>query len=377
MADNTSQIAGLFMTPEMYQQERQNQFVGRASQLAQLDPGALANFYAMTGGFGAGNVLAGALGVQDPMMQQLSAVNSVMKQTNPNDPSSLMEAAQRLSSVAPRQAAQLAQQALAAREKEATIQAKLAERLTPQQRNAAAKADNVATRGTPEWAQAYKTNLDELTSTEKTQVIEANGRSYLINKATGETIKDLGTAPFRGTNIGLTTVDKEANLRQNFTAETKPITTAITAADKIEKLLTTQTALGDIIAKKQFAKVAGDTNISNKDVAELANFGDLGQRLAGTLSGFFEGRYAPGQREEALNLVRQLKNDASSQYGSIQSQYRNRAVAENLPGKTAEFIAPDLPIKKSVSLPPEGTVLRNKKTGKLEVVKNGKIVPQE
>lgn len=121
MADNTSQIAGLFMTPEMYQQERQNQFVGRASQLAQLDPGALANFYAMTGGFGAGNALTGALGVEDPMMQQLSAVNSVMKQTNPNDPSSLMEAAQRLSSVAPRQAAQLAQQARAAQEQIAKI----------------------------------------------------------------------------------------------------------------------------------------------------------------------------------------------------------------------------------------------------------------
>lgn len=96
MADNTSQIAGLFMTPEMYQQERQNQFVGRASQLAQLDPGALANFYAMTGGFGAGNTLAGALGVQDPMMKALSLRQSVAQQVDWTNPESIAQGAQAL-----------------------------------------------------------------------------------------------------------------------------------------------------------------------------------------------------------------------------------------------------------------------------------------
>jgi hypothetical protein len=175
----------------------------------------------------------------------------------------------------------------------------------------------------------------------------------------------------------LSTVDKEANLRKDFTNETKPLTTALSAADKIEKLLRTNTSLGDIIAKKQFNKVAGDNNISNKDVAELANYGDLGQRLAGTLSQFFEGKYTQGQREEALSLVNQLKGDASSQYSTIQKQYRTRVDAEKLPPKTAEFVAPDLAIKTQTALPPEGTKLRNKKTNKIEIVRGGKLVPAE
>jgi len=181
----------------------------------------------------------------------------------------------------------------------------------------------------------------------------------------------------KGTNInvGLSTVDKESNLRKDFTAETKPITTAITTGDRIEKLLTANTALGEIIARKQFAKLAGDTNISNRDVEQLANFGDLGQRLAGILSGFFEGTYSESQRQEALGLVRQLKAEGTGQYNTIQQQYRSRAQAENIPEKTATFIAPDLPIKTSAPLPPEGTRLRNKKTNKIEVVQGGKLVP--
>ena len=50
-------------------------------------------------------------------------------------------------------------------------------------------------------------------------------------------------------NVALSTVDKESNMRKDFVAETKPITGVISAADKIGKLLTSNTALGDIIAK--------------------------------------------------------------------------------------------------------------------------------
>jgi hypothetical protein len=109
----------------------------------------------------------------------------------------------------------------------------------------------------------------------------------------------------------------------------------------------------------------------------LANYGDLGQRLAGTMSQFFEGKYTQGQREEALSLVNQLKGDATDKYSVIQKDYKGRADAENLPAKTSKFIAPDLPIKAQASLPPEGTKLRNKKTGKIEIVSGGKLVPTE
>lgn len=331
---------GLFNSPEQYQQSRDQQLLEQSMNLAKMNPFEGARASTM---YGAG-LIGRALGGEDPMLQLISQRQSILRGIDRNDPQSVFKAAQALGQLGDTATAtQLVKDAQEAAFKQSQIVKNLREgnaaMLTPEQRN---------------FAQARQ-----------------EGYTGSFNQWLAEQNRSKGT----NINLGLSTVDKEANLRQNFTSETKPITTALTAADKIEKLLTTQTSLGDIIAKKQFAKVAGDTNISNKDVAELANYGDLGQRLAGTLSQFFEGRYTQGQREEALALVKQLKGDASSQYSSIQKQYRDRAVAENLPGKTAEFIAPDLAIKAKTALPPEGTRLRNKKTGKIEVVQGGKLVP--
>lgn len=331
---------GLFNSPEQYQQSRDQQLLEQSMNLAKMNPFEGARASTM---YGAG-LIGRALGGEDPMLQLISQRQSILRGIDRNDPQSVFKAAQALGQLGDTATAtQLVKDAQEAAFKQSQIVKNLREgnaaMLTADQRNFAQARQ-----------EGYKGTFN--------QWLTEQNRSRATN-----------------INVPLSTVDKEANLRQNFTSETKPITTALTAADKIEKLLTTQTSLGDIIAKKQFAKVAGDTNISNKDVAELANYGDLGQRLAGTLSQFFEGRYTQGQREEALALVKQLKGDASSQYSSIQKQYRDRAVAEKLPEKTAEFIAPDLAIKAKTALPPEGTRLRNKKTGKIEVVQGGKLVP--
>lgn len=116
MADNTSQIAGLFMTPEMYQQQQNQNALASFAKQAEMDPFQRATMSNMYGGYQLGNALAGALGGQDPMLQQLSAVQGVMKGVDPNDPRSLMLAAQKLAPVAPQQAQQLAAQARAAQE---------------------------------------------------------------------------------------------------------------------------------------------------------------------------------------------------------------------------------------------------------------------
>jgi hypothetical protein len=175
MADNTSMIAGLFMSPELYQQQRQEQFLNKASQLAQLDPSQLANVYAMQGGFGAGNVLASALGVQDPMLQQLSMRNQLASQFDTSSAEGLINLSNALRQKGDLAgASQVAQQALVAREKEANIQAKTAEKLTPQQKNAAAMADSQYQRGTPEWMAAYNKNLSELANPEKLTTDQRN-----------------------------------------------------------------------------------------------------------------------------------------------------------------------------------------------------------
>jgi len=85
MADSI--VGGLFgTTPEMYQAEQNRQALSQASQLAQLDPFALAK----TGiGYGA-NRLAGAiggmLGGQDPQLQRISQFQNMASQADLTSP---------------------------------------------------------------------------------------------------------------------------------------------------------------------------------------------------------------------------------------------------------------------------------------------------
>ena len=94
MAD--SQIAGLFMTPEMYQQEQNNQAFNRAATLAKMDPFEAAKTSLGYGGYQLAGALAGALGGQDPMLQRLTAQQQVMKNVDYGNPDSIKTAIQTL-----------------------------------------------------------------------------------------------------------------------------------------------------------------------------------------------------------------------------------------------------------------------------------------
>jgi hypothetical protein len=404
MAD--SMVANLFgVSPEIYQQSQQELGRKQAIEFAQLDPYERVNAMAYMQGRNLGTTLGGLLGIEDPVMKLMSQRAELGQQFDLSTPQGFKGLAKELFAKNDVAGAQIALQKasdLELRESQITknLREGRAAGVGPEGMRAQREAQlQQALRQlkdaeqTPEVKNAIQLYTDELSALQRggqgglpaiaklqsyrdalvAQLGEDNPKVKQVDLAIKAETQGKGTT----VNVGLNTVDKEANLRKDFTTETKPFTTAITIADKIEKLLSSNTSLGDIIAKKQFAKVAGDTNISNKDVAELANYGDLGQRLAGTLSQFFEGKYTNGQREEALSLVRQLKGDASNQYSTVQTQYKNRVIAENLPEKTSQFVAPDLPVKQQAVLPPEGTKLRNKKTGKIEIVRGGKIVPAE
>jgi len=112
----TDNLGGLFTTPEQYQQAQNNQAMARAAEMAQMTPGQQANAGLRMAGYQMGNAIGGALGAEDPQMKAMSAVQSIMKDVDQNNPQSMMQAAVRLQSVAPKQAAQLAQYARAAQE---------------------------------------------------------------------------------------------------------------------------------------------------------------------------------------------------------------------------------------------------------------------
>ena len=355
-------VAGLFTTPEQYQQALQTQALNQGIGMARLSPVERAAAMGYAGASQVGRGIAGMMGAEDPQMKLQSFRQQLLQGIDWNDPTSLANASRT---------------ALENKDVQASRElAMAAEKAKAAQLEAAVKTSQIA-RNVREPRMASLPNIAKLQ--EYRRQAETSGASPAELAQIDAVIKAEGQG--RGVKVevnpSLSLVDKESNLRKDFTTETKPITTVITTADRIDKLLTGNTSLGEVIARKQFAKLAGDTNISNRDVADLANFGDLGQRLSGILSGFFEGKYSEAQRQEALGLVKQLKAESSNQYTTVQKQYRDRAAAENIPEKTSQFIAPDLPVAQKAALPPEGTRLRNKKTGKIEVVRGGKLVPLE
>jgi len=121
MADSI--VGGLFgMTPEMYQQQQNQRALSQASELAQLDPFALAK----TGiGYGANRLagaIGGALGAQDPQLRLISARNAVMQGIDLNDPEAIQGASSRLAQIGDMQGAySLAELAQKRAESQATI----------------------------------------------------------------------------------------------------------------------------------------------------------------------------------------------------------------------------------------------------------------
>ena len=96
MADSI--VGGLFgTTPEMYQQQQNQQALGQASQFAQMSPFELAK----TGiGYGANRLagaIGGALGGQDPMLQKISAQNQILKGLDFTNPDAVSGAIQQAS----------------------------------------------------------------------------------------------------------------------------------------------------------------------------------------------------------------------------------------------------------------------------------------
>ena len=101
MATDSSIVAGLFSTPEQYQQAQNAQMLSQASQLAQLDPYQRANTAVM---YGAGQI-GRALGSEDPMLKLAAARQQIIRNLDQTDPNAIATAAQQLSQIGDQQGA--------------------------------------------------------------------------------------------------------------------------------------------------------------------------------------------------------------------------------------------------------------------------------
>jgi hypothetical protein len=218
----TSDILGLFATPEQYQAQQRAQDQSAALQYASMTPIQQANYGIFSGAQQLGRGVSGLLGVQDPQLQRIRQRQEIMQTINPADPDSLRSGIQRaaegndselalsLTEFLNRQMSEMAQAqqrlAAAGREREQAVPADIAkarelgilttalaqleqtpqtperdrqmtmlrtqisalerpEKATPDMSNAAALADLTSTdRNSDAWKQEYKSQLTRLTT---------------------------------------------------------------------------------------------------------------------------------------------------------------------------------------------------------------------
>ena len=182
-----SAIAGLFQTPEMYQQARLQQQQQEAANYAQLEPLQRAAYGTYMAGQQIGSGVGQLLGAQDPQLQMITQQQQILSQINQNDPESIAKGAQMAAQMGNNSlAAALATRAREAGAALAQIQQRTEEKKTPEQRNAEAmnflqqKIEQATAfpEGTPGRAEALKSltgqleNLQRLTAKAPPQVKE-------------------------------------------------------------------------------------------------------------------------------------------------------------------------------------------------------------
>lgn len=87
-------IAGLFTTPEQYQQAQQQAQQAQAAKYASLDAMARANYGTYLAGQQFGSAIGGALGGQDPMLQKISQRQQLIGMIDPSNPDTYAQAIQ-------------------------------------------------------------------------------------------------------------------------------------------------------------------------------------------------------------------------------------------------------------------------------------------
>jgi hypothetical protein len=171
----TQAIQGLFGgmgTPEDMQRAMTEQ---RAAQFASMTPQQQTSYNIFKNTSNLGQGLAGAMGVnvQDPAIRRATMLRQMASQFDTNTPEGLRQMAAALQGTDPELGFQVMQRAQAMEmaqakldTEKATASSKTAEKLTPEERNAAAivnKMPNILA-GSPQWNDAYRKELERLTA---------------------------------------------------------------------------------------------------------------------------------------------------------------------------------------------------------------------
>jgi hypothetical protein len=340
----TSDILGLFTTPEQYQQAQQQAQQAQAIQYANLDPMARANYGVYRAGQQLANTIGGALGGEDPQLKLISQRQQLLSQLDQSDPTSFARVAKIASDAgdqqlalgianAGRQAAiQIAQ---ANKEKQLAVNPDILKSQTSAQiqdtidqykllppsperdraikllenqykvlnpekpeatstemKNAAAIADSVAQSGTEAWNTRYNTELNRLTAKESKQDIPKVG----VARLTGEVVyydknQDLQFIKKRDPNdpTKQIRVPFEGDVDQTTSKVTSTSTSTTGGIDKFKDIPDLRAKIVGVVDPFRKAVNATDMALESLDLSmtqnNFAGFNAARVQLAKALSG--------------------------------------------------------------------------------------------
>lgn len=316
---------------EAYQRQLDEQ---KAMKIAEMTGDQARGYLAATAGREAGKGIAGLFGmdVSDPVARQSAQLRRLATGIDTSTPEGMMKFAQAARTINPDIANQAVNQALEMRKTMAETQAKTAEKLTPEQKNAAALADaSGAERGAPEWQDTYKKALSGLTNkNEPTAVVETADGVFLVNKATGEKISRVGGAPQRGTNVSLSPeikmTNQELDWRKQFLSENKPV---VDQGANVRQSLNLLSQSNSPFAQAAFnntvvSAFGGDKQKSNAEIKRLANTGALDTRIANTLTNFFEGKNTATTVQDQQDVLNAVDKALAARYTSSSKGWETR-----------------------------------------------------
>lgn len=341
------------VTPESLMADREQRLQQQALQFAQLNPmqAAQAGFY--TAGSRLGSAIGGLLGAEDPELMRVRQRQQLLQGINPADPASLRSAAQKAMEANDFQAAQmLADRALAAETGQAKLvseQALAAQRM--RERAAADPIQQLLRTGkfTPasieKYAQSGKISDLDTPDSDPTAVTEASGKVLLVNKRTGETIRELGAAPERGTRVNVAPEIKMApDIVGAVSAVDKATEKEVAMMDSaaLAKQLINQTANSNNsqtweAARTTIAKAVGENKLSNEDIRRTGVDPRLVQGALDWVNKKIEGVPNQDIQRQLFVLGSVLENNAKTRYDAKVSRYRGAAQAAGFPGQPSTY----------------------------------------
>ena len=237
-------------------------------------------------------------------------------------------------------------------------------------------------------------NMRDIIKVDKVGIAQGTQEPVYVDKVNNEQfiIRDGKRVPFSGavdqttSKVGLSADIKMANQeldwRNQFLKENSGITQQASNVRQSLSLLNQQDSpFADAAFKNTVVSAfGGDKQKSKAEIDRLVNTGDLEERLANSLKGFLEGTTSVATKEDQRKVLEAIDKSLEKRYNNSADAWRNRLSKSNV---NHELVVPGYSevvggySSATKPIPPEGTRMRNKKTNKIEVVRNGKFVPEE